>query len=606
MVQTARRCLILLLCWAGLAPAQRVILISLDGMGTRLLADDPASAELPALRALARAGTQAEGLVSAFPSTTANSHAVLWTGAYGDVNGVTANSHPLLPRSAHTFDERTNGFRSDGLTAEPIWVAAARQGVPTIAHQVTQAIPFTARNTAPGATIINNYQSATHAPHLVLRARDVRAEAVAGWRPALPPSRLPVKAFTWKAGPVELHGALLASGAAAYDALVIAADRAGERVTARAAPLETAPPKARPLARHFSAGLFLAEPTPAWLYFRLFELAPDGAEFLLYQTPLQETGWHDGTPREAANRLALLRSAGGFLGNGPYNMMQRGELGPAGIGERRYLEIAELVVRQNLRYTEELAKRRDARLLIGYLNYPDEFDHTWLGNGEEALGWRRWGYAAINHYVEGIARLAGPRDHLVITSDHGMAPVSQGVSVDAVLAGAGLTERAKHVYNSVLVNTTDWRGGLVPLTELPATVERIRAALAGVSDPRTGAPVFTAFFPAAEFGPRFGIAGPATMDLYFDLAPGYHVVDGKQVIEKLRAPGGAHGFLPERPDMHALLIARGPRFAAGGRWPVLRSTAVAPLVAELLGIEPPRDSRGVSPLAIRSSKGTTP
>jgi arylsulfatase A-like enzyme len=35
----------------------------------------------------------------------------------------------------------------------------------------------------------------------------------------------------------------------------------------------------------------------------------------------------------------------------------------------------------------------------------------------------------------------------------------------------------------------------------------------------------------------------------------------------------------------------------GGRWPVRKAIDVAPLVAELLGIEPPRDARGQSPLA---------
>jgi hypothetical protein len=51
--------------------------------------------------------------------------------------------------------------------------------------------------------------------------------------------------------------------------------------------------------------------------------------------------------------------------------------------------------------------------------------------------------------------------------------------------------------------------------------------------------------------------------------------------------------------MQGILIAAGPRIVKGGRWPVRRAIDVAPLVSDLLGIEPPRDSRGESPLATK-------
>jgi hypothetical protein len=48
--------------------------------------------------------------------------------------------------------------------------------------------------------------------------------------------------------------------------------------------------------------------------------------------------------------------------------------------------------------------------------------------------------------------------------------------------------------------------------------------------------------------------------------------------------------------MQGILIAAGPRLQAGGAWPRQRAIDVAPLVSDLLGISPPRDARGRSPL----------
>jgi predicted AlkP superfamily phosphohydrolase/phosphomutase len=171
--------------------ADRVVLISLDGLGQKTWTQDSAARELTAFRNLSARGAVAEGgMLTAFPSTTANSHAALWTGAWGDVNGITFNSHPVGPRSEHTFLARGNGFRAEGLRAEPLWVTAARQGVRAVAHQVTQGYPFLPSNTWPeNLTLLNGYQTRTISPHMVLRAADVRPGTAGVWREALPESK---------------------------------------------------------------------------------------------------------------------------------------------------------------------------------------------------------------------------------------------------------------------------------------------------------------------------------------------------------------------------------------------------------------------------------
>jgi hypothetical protein len=65
---------------AASPPPSRVVLVSLDALGYQIWLQDPVAAELTALREIADSGVVAAGVQPAFPSTTANSHAAIWTG----------------------------------------------------------------------------------------------------------------------------------------------------------------------------------------------------------------------------------------------------------------------------------------------------------------------------------------------------------------------------------------------------------------------------------------------------------------------------------------------------------------------------------------------
>ncbi|TXT23379.1 MAG: type I phosphodiesterase/nucleotide pyrophosphatase, partial [Planctomycetota bacterium] len=69
---------------------QHVVLISVDGLAASYL-NDP-KAELPTLRMLAKLGTQAEGMITTFPSVTWPSHTSLITGTTAAKHGVIGNS----------------------------------------------------------------------------------------------------------------------------------------------------------------------------------------------------------------------------------------------------------------------------------------------------------------------------------------------------------------------------------------------------------------------------------------------------------------------------------------------------------------------------------
>lgn len=105
----------------GAAPADpTVILISWDG--TRF--DFPERGALAGLARMAREGARAEALVPPFPSNTFPSHVSLATGTHPDRHGIVGNR--FLDPARGEFDYSND---ASWIEAEPVWVAAERQGV---------------------------------------------------------------------------------------------------------------------------------------------------------------------------------------------------------------------------------------------------------------------------------------------------------------------------------------------------------------------------------------------------------------------------------------------------------------------------------------------
>jgi arylsulfatase A-like enzyme len=109
---------------AGATTAEpTVIVLSWDGVAGHQID----RAQLPGLTRVAREGVRAETLTPPFPSSTFPSHATLATGTYPDRHGIVANHFIDPMRSGDTefdYDADANWFE-----AEPLWIAAERQGV---------------------------------------------------------------------------------------------------------------------------------------------------------------------------------------------------------------------------------------------------------------------------------------------------------------------------------------------------------------------------------------------------------------------------------------------------------------------------------------------
>ncbi len=118
----------LLACAQAPASPPPVILVSIDGFR----ADYLDRGLTPVMSRLANDGVRAEALIPVFPTKTFPSHYSIVTGRWPGVHGIIGNEFfaPELGRSFRLADrEAVRDARFWG--AEPIWVTAERQGIPT-------------------------------------------------------------------------------------------------------------------------------------------------------------------------------------------------------------------------------------------------------------------------------------------------------------------------------------------------------------------------------------------------------------------------------------------------------------------------------------------
>src|SRR5688500_6739253 len=629
-------------CAPGAAPSpdaalkqRRVIFVSFDSMNEERARTTVDPAAIPSLLRLFDEASCADGSRPMWPSVTAASHAALWTGVYGNVNGVVANSMAPLPWSEFSLLDELSGFEPRQLNAEPIWIAAARAGRSVVGNSVTHAgppgrwKPLGGRDTAmvrrdsavladPRLLVITGYTSGPAGR--LLTAQQNPPGPAKTWRnvASLGPIGVPLREVAWAVG----RGALVALffGADSYTGAVVGQTRdvAGAvRVTSAA--VERAPiDGGRELARHFSEVLWLTlAEGRAGVYFRLWDLAPDLSSFQLFQSVGRIM---------RGNHAAQLRSfedaVGGFVSN-PADLVLRNtgallEAGGDGTAELKFLETAELQTRQAMRGSEWLWRNRRPDLQTEYFSLADGLDHLWYGriapevpgrNPELAArinAMRSRGWAMVDRRLAHLWQLARQENALlVVAGDHGMRAVWRVLYVNTVLRRAGLAvadgegridlSRSRALSPNgpyVTVNRVEWKGGIVPPSEVNQVADSVIRTLLAVRGP-DGKPIVTGTWrPAPD--DTMGIGGPTGGDVYFGLAPGYYYSTAAgDSLTGGRAPGGSHGFPSIEPDMRTVLCAIGPG-VGGRRLPTARVIDAAPTVAEWLGIPPPGEAKGVS------------
>lgn len=595
----------------------KVLLLSLDGAAAEEMAAAAARGVMPHLARLRASGATARGLLPPVPAKTAPGHAALFTGAWSDRNGVSANQQP---RPGASLLESDSGFASSLLRAEPLWVTAARQGLRATVVSGPQSAPFApftsekrfGADYGRGLTLLNGYQTPA-GPETLLSESDVTWDAPATWPEALPEHAGAVRTLTLPVAGVECAGLLFDDPKRpgdGFDTLLLRAP-SGDSVR-----LHPVPPRAD--ADAFQRLVLRFEDGRAAVFVRLFELAKDGSRLRLFAPEAHVLTAHPGSLENA-----LLAESGGFVGNSGAWTYERGGLGPTlwqggdGTAERRLIETAALALRQFGRLAEFARERTAWDLLVLYVPFPDDYFHVWLGRLDPALPSHDAALAArLRPFVDqGLGLLDAyvgrvtadlPRETFVaLAADHGQVGVDRKLRVNVALREAGLLgvdargeidlARTQALFfkdsGYVVLNRAARPQGQVPPEQEDDVARRVRQALLRVRDD-AGRPLVTAVTDARRGG-DFGVGPPHGGDLYLSLAPGVMTtgsLDGPP-FERL-TPRGHHQSDPRRPGVPSALLLAGPGIAPGTDLLTPRAIDVAPTLACLLGLDPPAQATG--------------
>ena len=540
------------------------------------------------------------------------------------------------PFSSHTILDEQTGFYSAPLRAEPIWSAAARQGKRVLVVQATQAAPFDAfigddaRFPAPADKMLlfDGYIEG-EIPGEVITA-EVGFAAASDWA-NLPEHHGQPLSFEREVGAITLWFLLYddpGDPIEGLDSLSICSERDGatELVEVKPGPANV---KSTEL---FSAPVKVdLNGKPGTAFFRLFELAADGSQMLLYRTRVKALVCSD---EEAGAKMRA--SIDGFTGNGASGIYEHGDFGATifeggdGTAERRYLETARLCSELSAAALKTGMEQFDWDLLVGYTAFPDEQNHSWLGYAAETIGsadskldGEIWpylleAYAMIDEYV-GTAIDSLPDDAvLFVVSDHGFGTADKIFYPNYVLREAGLlvlneagevdldaTEAIYYTGNnsSVLINTLRFKGGWLGGAEPDEVIDHIVDVMLSFRDEQGRQVVTDVIKPMAD--EELHMNGPYAGDLYIELAPGYYPggrVDSEVAVVE-RPPFGMHCGDPRSRQMNSIFMFGGKPFVERTSLGVVRSVDIAPTVCAVLGIEPPATATGKAMEAVLSMLG---
>ncbi len=578
----------------------RVIVVSFDGAGYQTASRLLAEGKLPSFDRMVRGGAWSDGMVTSFPTKTAASHALLFTGRHGHESGITGNSVLRVPPSAGSRLETLNGFRSDSLRVEPVWVTAAARGLPSYVFHAPQVYPLRPES---NLSVVYGYTDALSRGE-VLDPRSVRGADL--------------REIRFDVGESRYRGVLLddpEDPTPGLDSLDIAIESEPEDIIARLKPGD---------AGSFSLPIEATlEGRRTWFSLRLFALSPDGSSFILYRSGTSElvTSPDDLLAGESPSLRA-------YAGNGGVRAYSSGALGPtlpqggSGEAERRFLE-TELHLASQLLDQARWALSRDYRLVLLYSPVVDDVAHELYGylapdlaGYDETLAGKIWpvleeAFTVQDRFLGMLLDIADhDRAHVIVVSDHGMSGIDKLVHLNVALHKAGLLalgpdgsidlSRTRALAPplsdaSVAVNAVDRPGGIVPLEERPLVLEDLRSALSGLKDPVSGGRIVTAFFEPSTAG-LLQPGGESTGEMFLDFAPGYYPstsTSSAEVVERTE-PSGEHVFVPTRRDMLAIFAAYGPRIPKGVNLGRVQAIDVAPTLLDLLGIEAPTPLPGKS------------
>jgi len=519
---------------AAAGTAQRVVLMSFDGLGADALAAQP---DLPAFAALGRDGASTR-IIPVNPTATSVTHTTILTGAQPQVHGIVANRFhvPGTPP-----EQAAQGLETT-IDAETLVEAARRQG------KRVGSVPFpTVDAKTPRRTSDFGFawtSSATTARVLHLGRTDFHREWVPPTWTARPQRRIsysPIQRarLEWSVADVTRQDVDLVAydttndAAANYDLFLIEAD-----------PVEVIP-DARgwfALSAQTSTGLY-----GSWS--KLLRADPALNDVTLYWGAISRTNaWPE-------SFQAMLDAEIGFW---PGVVDER-----AGLDTTTFIEQLDRLADFLTRAQVLAIQKMPFDLLLAYQPEVDSASHRYLGN-ETVI---RAAFTAADRAVGAVrASLDLTRDALLVTGDHGLAPIDTEVRMNRLLADHGFAPRWRAFASNSVVHLNRFEGA----DDADALMAMLNATGLFEDISRKGATAHRNSGDVIAYAKTNVLLSPSS--------------DAPAIAKPSSA--GNHGGLNVHRELHTVLFAAGagtPR-GAPGEWP---QTRIARLVAQLLGIQPP-------------------
>ena len=630
----------------------RTILISFDGAQPEVIERLIRSGKLPwngGFARLIREGTSAEGMTSVLPTVTATNHISIATGAYPERTNIPANT---LHNTEAPLTTTASGF-SAPIDAETLWEAAKRQSkkVVTIAfagadgrgddRRGNQTLGF---GVSDGFSVVKS-MNASHFDSTSADAWSLGSQACefkkanigtamanqVFFNPNLNPSlgRVNVNVLVCDA---------VFDGQERYDTAFFDFDKdLGNGFVARMRQGDWAP-FALPLTVPADATFpdFAQGVVGSWV--KLLTFVPDLSTFNIYLgTIVHNVGY----PKTFIDEID--KTVGFWPAEPDFFNLER-----ALIDEATYMEQLERLADYLNDAMLFAIKNYDFDLLMGYQVQTDEAGHefTLVDPRQQSFqdSAKRQRYA---EYLERSYQIADRnlkkiieaaklwKTNIIAVSDHGMAPMHTQGFPNRVLRAAGLlsvtstgaVDPAKSATNAVTVGAAaniyiNLQGreptGIVPLEQYEDLQKQIEDAFRAVSDPVTNERVFeiilkkprakdilrqTSNFGSDQEKKRrgrerdFHVFSEDTGDVLVVTIPGYHLdfnAGTGTAIGDFFQPStffGQHGHDPRLREMKAIFYAAGPDFKRRTLKEV-DNVDIAPTIAELLDIQPPKDSQG--------------
>lgn len=232
-----------------------------------------------------------------------------------------------------------------------------------------------------------------------------------------------------------------------------------------------------------------------------------------------------------------------------------------------------------------LLKRHKPNLLLVHLATLDAVEHDHGPQSSEAAATLEHLDARVGEILAAITDVGlDSSTDVFIVSDHGFLPVESVIEPNVLLVKAGLltANEQGEVSGGKIATVSNggsffvyWPDGLDYAPQVDEALKPLRgqSLLWALID----RPALRDL--GAEPAARLALEAPAG-STFGSRARG-------ALVEKRNSLGGAHGFLPFRPELHSILIAWGSRIRKGVNLHQICMTAIGPTILKAMGIDDP-------------------